>query len=113
MTDLTDDQIRVKAAKVCGWKPMGYDYLLPDPLHDLNDAVALADHVCYRPPERWWDWSIGTVIGKEEKWAQIDDWNNCALERLSKIANAFADSPARALTLAVLEAMETQEPPDA
>ena len=106
LTTLTDDQIRVKAAEACGWKWIG-DYWvhptdknvlnandeLPDPLHDLNDAVVLAQKTGLL-------WSVG----------HTDDGK---YQGRSSPVSVDADSPARALTLAVLMAMETQEHVDA
>ena len=104
LTTLTDDQIRVKAAEA-----MGYTHVvdgtgippglvidqenlapIPDPLHDLNDAVALAE----KYGKRW------TLHGW---WA--DEENQCFQVLVGEECTS-ADSPARALTMAVMKAME-------
>lgn len=111
LTTLTDDQIRVKAAEAMGyhkgkiaWMSPDGEYGLPDPLHDPNDAVALAEAKC-----ECWSLAAGRdVDGKRQFTADVlmpkPQW---------KVAKWVHAEAAEALTLAVLTAMDSQEPPDA
>ena len=137
LSSLTDDQIRVMAAEAMGcckvkdwpersgvWKsealdewwvgPNGVDRDLKfDPLHDLNDAVALADHVCIK---RKLDWRVAHWISNDEGYeGYITDMDYVksirTVDQLQAmpLVSITADSPARALTLAVLTAMQTEK----
>lgn len=107
LTTLTDEQITVIAAEATGWRvvitetpcwrrerwidPDGVTRHGPDPLHDLNDAVALAEHVDIL-------WTIGHEVERVEDKGRYSAW--------AGTQRCEADSPARALTMAVLAAME-------
>ncbi len=104
-----DAALRVLAAQAMGWvEDNGSDFIdLPvwrpkeggrwihevgawKPEQDLNDAVALAEHVC----------SLWT-IGKDEDTGRYEGWSGSC--------EAVSDSPARALTRSVLLALQAAQ----
>ena len=107
---MTDEQRRIRAAELMGWTGVrglsmwgidpkdGVHRRCPDPDHSLDDAVKLAVKIGIR--------------------LHLDIFRDGAtdacirLEPASQFICANADSPARALTSAVLKAMEEKrEPP--
>ncbi len=115
LTTLTDDQIRVKAAEAMGWKisesPWSHHGVepgrtqsqkLPDPRHDLNDAVALAVHLQMH-------FSIHLTVGGTAS-AEVERYGDAEIYS----ADDSSEKPeveriARALTLAVLTAKEAEK----
>lgn len=123
LATLDDDQIRVMAAEAAGWKRGGDGKFDPqwvnqdgsacdgawiwDPLHDLNDAVALAFHLGV-------DWGIhhkidrgeATICGAQEP--VHGEW----VEASVQIRESSPQTTARALTMAVLAAIQMERTDD-
>ena len=113
LTSLSDAELNEKAAKAMGWTqilgdvgktPEGENAVIPDPANDMDDAVRLAE---------WWRNSgdPGFSWDVESPWSAKPFWESTCCRTnvggstmLSNIEDA--SSPARALTLAVLAALE-------